>query len=73
MQKLISAAILYAVLWGINIAWGNVITIFLQSLLSTGLFVVIALYVNALDEEAKEERERMQKEIDELRKAVDKI
>lgn len=73
MRLPILAALAYGVLFLLNAAWGNAVTLFIQSLIGAVLFIALAVMVCTLDEEAAQEREKMQKEIDELRKAIDKL
>ncbi len=73
MQIAILAAIVYTLLWVFNLLWGNIISVSLQSLIGAGLFVGLSLYVCTLDEEAVEERAKMQKQIDELKEEIAKL
>ena len=73
MQIAILAAIIYTLLWVFNLLWGNIISVSLQSLIGAGLFVGLSLYVCTLDEEAVEERVKMQKQIDELKEEIAKL
>ena len=73
MRIAILAALIYTVLWVFNLLWGNIISVSLQSLVGAGLFVILSLYVCTLDEEAAEERVKMQKQIDELKDEIAKI
>jgi hypothetical protein len=73
MQIAILAAIIYTLLWVFNLLWGNIISVSLQSLIGAGLFVGLSLYVCTLDEEAAEERAKMQKQIDELKEEIAKL
>ena len=73
MQIAVLAAIIYTLLWVFNLLWGNIISVSLQSLIGAGLFVGLSLYVCTLDEEAVEERAKMQKQIDELKDEIAKL
>ncbi len=73
MRIAILAALIYTLLWVFNLLWGNIISVSLQSLIGAGLFVGLSLYVCTLDEEAVEERSKMQKQIDELKDQISKL
>ena len=73
MQIATLAAVIYTLLWIFNLLWGNIISVSLQSLIGAGLFVGLSLYVCTLDEEAIEERSKMQKQIDELKEEISKL
>jgi len=73
MRIAVLAVIIYTLLWIFNLIWGNIISVSLQSLIGAGLFVGLSLYVCTLDDEALEERTKMQKQIDELKEEIGRI
>jgi tRNA(Phe) wybutosine-synthesizing methylase Tyw3 len=75
VKYLLLTAFVYVALWVINLLYGNFFLIVLQGLIGAGLFVVLAVYLNTLDDdnltrhlEFQQKIERLSKEIEELKK-----
>jgi uncharacterized membrane-anchored protein YhcB (DUF1043 family) len=73
MKYLTGTALVYALLWLLNLAWGNYWTALLQSVIGVALFIALAVYVNTLDDEVAKDRERVKIELEKLKKELDDL
>ena len=73
MKYLSLTAIVYAALFVINLFYGNSLTLIIQSGLGAALFVAIAIYLNAIDEENLTAHTKFEQEINSLRKELKKV
>jgi uncharacterized membrane-anchored protein YhcB (DUF1043 family) len=73
MKYLSGTALVYALLWLLNLAWGNYWTALIQSAIGVILFIALAVYVNTLDDEVAKDKERVKIEIEKLKKELDEL
>lgn len=70
MKLTLIAALAYAILFVINYFLGNEATLLIQSILGVGLFLLLAVEAEMIKDQTTEHLEKMQTEIDALKKQI---